>query len=112
VRRWNVPAYSEWVSRLSAGEDPIAGRERLTDDNIEAETVYLGLRTVDGLLLREEERPLAEPWIGAGWATLTETGAAARSGDDRPILRLTALGWLRLDSIAAALTEVRSRSHI
>jgi oxygen-independent coproporphyrinogen-3 oxidase len=112
VRRWNVPAYSEWVSRLSAGEDPIGGSERLTADNIVAETVYLGLRTVGGLPLLEEERPLAAPWIGAGWATLTETGAAARSGDDRPILRLTALGWLRLDSIAAALTEVRSRSHI
>jgi hypothetical protein len=39
------------------------------------------------------------PWIDAGWATI--------DGDRR--IRLTPLGWLRLDALAADLTLVRSR---
>ena len=104
VRRWNEPAYSQWVASLSAGADPIAGSERLTEDNTITETVYLGLRTANGLELATDEIERVDGWVEAGWATL--------SGDYPPIMRLTPLGWLRLDSIAAALTEVRSRSHI
>ena len=101
VRRWNEPAYSEWVAKLDAGEDPVAGSERLTPDNTLAETVYLGLRTVDGLETSPGEARHIAAWVDAGWATL--------SGRDAQVLRLTPLGWLRLDSIAAVLTEVRSR---
>lgn len=101
VRRWNVRSYSEWVARLRAAEDPIAGSEQLTRENISAETVYLGLRTVEGLPISRTEEELVGQWIREGWAVVTP-GAPA-------ILRLTALGWLRLDSLAAILTEVRSR---
>jgi oxygen-independent coproporphyrinogen-3 oxidase len=104
VRRWNEPAYSEWVARLASGADPMAGSERLTEDNTITETVYLGLRTANGLELTDDEAGRVEEWVEAGWATVT-TGYP-------PVLRLTPLGWLRLDSIAAVLTEVRSRSHI
>ena len=104
VRRWNEPAYSEWVARLASGTDPMAGSERLTEDNTITETVYLGLRTANGLELTDDEAGRVEEWVEAGWATVT-TGYP-------PVLRLTPLGWLRLDSIAAVLTEVRSRSHI
>jgi len=99
VRRWNVGAYAEWGRRLTAGDDPIAGSESLTDDNRADEAVYLGLRTVEGLVITDEEARLVEPWINAGWATL-------RSGR---LLVLTAQGWLRLDSLAADLTVIRSR---
>ncbi|HEX5581188.1 MAG TPA: hypothetical protein VFX39_06380, partial [Gemmatimonadaceae bacterium] len=63
-----------------------------------AEEVYLGLRTVEGLPLRAGEVRITAPWIGAGWATLHDG-----------VLRLTPTGWLRLDSLAAALTVARSR---
>ena len=101
VRRWNVPAYSEWVSRLDAAQDPIAGSEQLTPDNILAETVYLGLRTTDGLAMLDGEEQHVAPWVDAVWAVF--------SRDVRARLRLTALGWLRLDSLAASLTDLRSR---
>ena len=97
-RRWNVAAYGDWVRRLSAGQDPIGGDELLTAENRVAETVYLGLRTADGLLLTTPEVDRVEPWIQAGWGSL--------SGGR---LRLTALGWLRLDALAADLTVIRSR---
>ena len=97
-RRWNVAAYSEWARRLAAGQDPNGGWEELTGENRAAEAVYLGLRTVDGLVLSPAEILRVKPWIEAGWGEL-----------DGSILRLTALGWLRLDALAADLTVIRSR---
>jgi hypothetical protein len=73
----------------------VAGSEDIGSGEQELERVYLGLRTTSGLVLREEERPIVEPWIAAGWASLE----GAR-------LVLTPLGWLRLDSLSAALTPV------
>lgn len=97
-RRWNVAAYAEWVRRLSLGADPIGGDELLTPENRAAEGVYLGLRTVDGLALTPPEIALVQPWVRAGWGWL-----------DCNVLRLTPLGWLRLDTLAADLTVIRSR---
>ncbi len=100
-RWWNVPAYAEWVRRLGAGESPREGAETLTDDNRVAERVYLGLRGDGGLELEGGEPDVVAPWLAAGWGVLT----GGR-------LRLTPLGWLRLDSLAAALTDTRSRSYL
>jgi oxygen-independent coproporphyrinogen III oxidase len=96
-RSWNVPAYAEWLARLESGSDPRGGAEELTAENRVAEGVYLGLRTSAGLELQAAERPVVAPWLAAGWGRLE---------DGR--LRLTPTGWLRLDSLAAALTAHRS----
>ena len=97
MRRWNERAYNRWVSLLAAGQDPIAGSEELTPENREAEHVYLSLRTDAGIDVDESEMARIERWMEAGWAT--------REGRR---VRLTALGWLRLDSLAADLTHARS----
>lgn len=99
VRRWNKAAYVEWVRDTAAGHDPIDQSETLTDENKSAERAYLGLRTVAGLALTDIEIARTTAWIDAGWARL----------DDRKTLRLTPLGWLRLDALAADLTLLRSR---
>jgi oxygen-independent coproporphyrinogen-3 oxidase len=109
VRRWNVPAYAEWLRRVQAGEDPVEGSElvsgsgagaasaaqgdRAAAQSAAAERVYLGLRTLDGLELNEAEMRLVGPWVQMGWAKLL--------GPRR--LVLTARGWLRLDSLAMQL---------
>ena len=98
-RRWNTSAYADWLRKVGAGRDPIEQSEELSLDNRIAECVYLGLRTDRGLVLTEPEIERSRPWIEAGWAVLTP---------DRRI-RLTPLGWLRLDALAADLTHVRSR---
>jgi len=98
ARRWNVAPYAEWVARLAAGRDPEEGSEVLTAENREAETVYLGLRTTDGLELRPGEAEVVRPWVAAGWGAV-----------DGGRLRLTPVGWLRLDGLAASLTARRSR---
>jgi oxygen-independent coproporphyrinogen-3 oxidase len=99
VRRWNERAYATWRDRALAGADPIEGEEPLTDENRVAEEVYLGLRSDLGLRLLPGERDLVAPWDVAGWVTVDADGR----------LRCTPLGWLRLDSLAAALTHSRSR---
>jgi oxygen-independent coproporphyrinogen-3 oxidase len=98
-RRWNVAPYAEWVRRIQGGLDPAEDAETLTSANRTAESVYLGLRTSVGLVLHQSEQPRVRPWVEAGWAAL--------EGDR---LKLTPLGWLRLDALAADLTHFRSRS--
>lgn len=96
-RRWNVGSYADWVRRLAAGSDPREGDEELTEANRVAETVYLGLRTANGLGLAVGEVEHVAPWVEAGWARMRGS-----------TLALTPLGWLRLDSLAADLTLLRS----
>ncbi|HET6761056.1 MAG TPA: hypothetical protein VFH13_03100, partial [Gemmatimonadaceae bacterium] len=98
ARRWNVSAYSEWVRCLAGGKSVIAGAESLTQANRDAEEVYLGLRTRNGLEIDEAELDGLRPWVDAGWAEL----------DDLQF-RLTPTGWLRLDSLAADVAARRAR---
>jgi oxygen-independent coproporphyrinogen-3 oxidase len=98
-RRWNRAQYTDWLRVVSSGVDPIEGSEPIGPAERAAEEVYLGLRTTDGLSIRQSEMAAVAPWVEMGWAALSA---------DR--LRLTPTGWLRLDSIAAALTSLRSRS--
>jgi len=100
VRRWNTAPYADWVARASRREDPVQGSEELAGEQSLAEQVYLNLRTSRGVtLLSEAERGHAAQWIDVGWATM----------DGGARLRLTGAGWLRLDSLAGALTLLRSR---
>lgn len=116
VRRWNVAPYADWVRRLRAGASAQEGEERLTDENVEAENVFLGLRTDRGVVIdpagAESKTPAAgmppapflewvAPWITAGWAVL-----------ENQRLRLTPRGWLRLDALASHLTHAASRLYI
>ncbi|MEI6739869.1 MAG: radical SAM family heme chaperone HemW [Gemmatimonadaceae bacterium] len=105
VRRWNTEAYAAWQQTVDAGRDPLGGDEQLTPENRVAETVYLGLRTLDGLLIHPSERATVQPWIDAGWIELAEAPATA---DQDVRVRCTPLGWLRLDRLAADLTALRS----
>ncbi len=98
TRRWNTDAYAEWARELAQGRTSVAGEEELTPENRMSEEVYLGLRTTRGLELRPDELEQASGWVDAGWAVLE-----ARR------LKLTPLGWLRLDSLAATLALSRSR---
>lgn len=95
-RRWNASAYADWLRRLGEGQDPVEGSELVRGDDAAsssaAERIYLGLRTADGLTIRENERKTVTSWVDHGWAIL-----------DGSRLRLTPQGWLRLDALAAAL---------
>lgn len=96
-RRWNVPAYANWVRNLAEGESVVAGEEELSAENRDAEAVYLGLRTNRGLLISESDLVAAKSWVGEEWAELEGLR-----------IRLTPTGWLRLDSLAADIAARRA----
>ncbi len=106
-RRWNIRHYAEWVAATTSGKDPVAGQEQLTKSNMDAETVYLGLRTTDGLeLANDDERTRIRAWLEQRWVEVLDTtsdGAPKR-------IRCTPMGWLRLDALASDLTAIRGRS--
>lgn len=101
ARRWNIDAYAAWDRAVGALRDPVGGEEFLTPENRVAETVYLGLRTVDGLLLEAGELERLETWRDAGWITLQREARGWRAV-------CTPMGWMRLDTLAADLTAFRS----
>lgn len=98
-RRWNRPAFASWQEVVLSGLDPIEGRETIGFDEASAEAVYLGLRTTDGLTIRESELKKVTSWSEQGWGAVTEGR-----------LVLSPAGWLRLDALAATLTSLRSHS--
>lgn len=102
-RRWNLPAYAAWVKAVNDSRDPMEGAEILTHENRVAETVYLGLRTRDGLVLTETELEAVSSWFTAGWLEWTQHPDLRR-------VRCTPMGWLRLDRLATDLTALRSHS--
>lgn len=97
-RRWNEREFVAWQRRVAGGEDPVGGSEQLSQAQRDLEGVYVGLRTLQGVVADARDAPLVDRWIQAGWA--------ARRGDR---LVLTVTGWLRLDALVSALTEHRSR---
>jgi oxygen-independent coproporphyrinogen-3 oxidase len=105
-RRWNLAAVTAWERAIDERRDPLDGSERLSVGNLEAEAVYLGLRTEDGLAVRPAEAALMQRWGAAGWV---QWDPPATGSPDGGRVRCTPEGWLRLDALAADLTSVRSR---
>ena len=97
-RRWNAREFARWRERIGVREDPIEGSESLSDEQRALETAYVGLRTAEGIVVREDDAPLVDRWAAAGWGG---------RWNDRFVL--SAKGWLRLDALVAALTDYRSR---
>ena len=101
TRRWNRSAYAEWQQAVGEGRDPLDGSELLTKQNRITETIYLGLRTRDGLEVSLADKPLLDQWVSSGWLEFVNSS-------DRNRVRCTPMGWLRLDGLASALTALRS----
>ena len=82
---------------MQESQDPRGGEERLSEDQVGLERLYLGLRTSEGADFTEQlgaHLPSAlHSMVEQGWLTLA--GHKARA---------TLEGWLRLDSLVAALT--------
>jgi oxygen-independent coproporphyrinogen III oxidase len=95
VRSWNVRDWAEYRKRLEQGLPVEAGSERLGPGEVSLETIWLGLRSTDGVAtgsLSGRQRELTRQWQRSGLAAT----AAGR-------LRLTPEGWLLLDRLAVEL---------
>lgn len=92
LRRWNIREWVAWRAVVAEGRSPVEDQEQLDAPQRLLEERYLGLRTSDGVPLDLVTLPQRAAWIHSGWAT-----------EDDTRLRLTAEGWLRLDSLIASL---------
>ena len=50
-RRWNIDDVGGYCRKLEGGEDPVAGRETLSESQMLLERLYFGFRTSDGFPL-------------------------------------------------------------
>jgi coproporphyrinogen III oxidase-like Fe-S oxidoreductase len=88
----------ERITKVVAGQDPVEGTETLDPASVAIEEAYLGLRTTNGLRINPANASDFALWRDRGWAVVVDH-----------VGRLTPSGWLRLDSLVADLTDVRSR---
>jgi coproporphyrinogen III oxidase-like Fe-S oxidoreductase len=99
-RRWNV---RDWLSYSAlATETGVTWEkgEHLDVASRSLERLWLGLRTVFGLPIRDLDDPqrlIIESWAREGWSVLE---------DER--VRLTAEGWLVLDRLTLELDNARA----
>ena len=93
-RRWNVRDWAAYERVVAAGKSPAEGRELLDDAAVSLEELYLGLRTADGLASDRVPVAVRRRWEAEGWAL---------PGTDQ--VRLSAEGWLRLDSLVASIAS-------
>lgn len=98
VRRWNTREYVAWRERILSGLDPVEDTETLDPSAVAIEEAYLGLRTAQGLPVSTANAGDFDRWSDRGWAAVVDG-----------VGRLTPSGWLRLDSLIADLTDLRSR---
>ena len=93
-RRWNVREWEDYRRRSESGQSVVAESERLSEEQIVLEQLYLGLRTTEGVERAHLNDKELQTWQREGWAL---------ADSDR--VRLTPEGWLRLDALVASLTR-------
>jgi oxygen-independent coproporphyrinogen III oxidase len=97
VRRWNLRSWTSYRDATAAGTLPLDSLEVVEPEAAGLERVWLLLRTDRGLPLEDaaaRQRTLAREWAERGLASI-EGGR----------VRLTAHGWLLLDSLAVRMYE-------
>ncbi len=103
-RSWSPRDTRQYLARLKAGEDPVAGEETLTPDDELKELVYLSLRTRDGLDIALAGRTFTLETL----AELLDAGFLVQLKDR---LHIPEERWLLLDEIVVRmLNQSRLRS--
>ncbi len=95
LRRWNVRGWDDYRDRVAAGRLPTDDEETVDEDTGGLERAWLVLRTDAGWPMADAGdavRGLAAQWRERQWAS--ERGGR---------LRLTAEGWLLLDTLAVQM---------
>ena len=102
-RWWNVRDWAEYRARLREGRSPVEDRENVAREGRILEDAWLGLRTKSGVSPgTHAQRDLLDVWVSRGLAEHTNTGAT----------RLTANGWLVLDTLAVTYAEAGHRQGV
>ena len=68
ARWWNVRPPAQYMAMVTRGEQPVGGRERLTQEEMRVERLLLGLRTANGVPADWIHPDRALEFVGAGLA--------------------------------------------
>jgi len=96
MRWWNVRSVEAYCRSLARGESAVEGRETLTEGELALETLYLGLRTRDGVLLEALQR--YPNWRSTLDTVLGESLVTVENGRAVPTLK----GFCLADRLATA----------
>ncbi len=97
-RWWNQRDWNAYRQAVAEGRSPMAGEEAIGPAEARLESIWLGLRTREGLAaeaLGTDQSARVAEWEARGWA---------ERSDGR--VRLTVQGWLLLDRLAVELDGV------
>ena len=101
-RIWNVTDWQAYRDAATSGASVREGRETPGRADRRLESLWLGLRTRNGIELAAHgiQADLVDHWVAEDWASVSDG-----------VLRLTAEGWLRLDGLVAELDSRLTTSH-
>ena len=105
-RWWNYRSVGKYIQTLSASNFPIAGQEQLTKADREVEYIFLGLRTAQGLSVRQFNNLFL-----IDFRRLVERLANKIGSDEYWIFagdsfKLTLRGWFVCDSITHQILQL------
>lgn len=103
IRSWNDRDLTGYVQALSDGKLPPGGYEVLTRDNRILETVFLGLRTVEGIDLKEFQKDFDIDLVSILNPMMALDDSLMMLDGTR--VRLTLNGWAVLDAIVQHLVD-------
>ena len=100
-RFWNTRDLNAYLDAMDQGRSPRAGEETIAPDTARRERLWLGLRTIEGIELTEEE--VGRVQSSRRFADLAKVGYAVLEGQR---LRLTRAGFLLADALCLELERV------
>lgn len=106
VRFWNPRSVKGYVQRSGTGKLAIEDSEVLTDEQQIIETIYLGLRTAEGIRMDRFNETFKRNCFDACGVVLAEFSEAGLMELGKNHCRLTVKGMLFIDSIADRIISV------
>ena len=100
-RFWNTRDLNAYLDAMDQGRSPCAGEETIAPDTARRERLWMGLRTIEGVELTEEEVDRVQS--SRCFADLEEVGYVALEGQK---LHLTRAGFLLADALSLELDRI------
>ena len=100
-RFWNTRDLNAYLDAMAQGQSPCTGEETIAPDTARRERLWMGLRTIEGIELTEEE--VGRVQSSKRFDDLEKVGYVALEGQR---LRLTRAGFLLADALSLELDRI------
>ena len=104
-RYWNHRSVATYVRQIEAGKSAVAGKERLTQEQMMIEAIYLGFRTIRGIDLDDFKHRFGLDFHKTFRETMAPFEKDQQLKATNTHCRLTPKGMVLLDAITAEFTD-------